>query len=112
MSSATGTASRRHELDQLRILATLGVIALHTGAMVVVAWQDSTPDLWSKFNVGNAADAVGRFAVDCFFLTSGALLLDPARRFRLGPQLRRVAWPTLTWIVVYLAANVALNAAV
>src|SRR5690606_11654973 len=54
---------------------------------------------------------VGRFAVDCFFLTSGALLLDPARRFRLGPQLRRVAWPTLTWIVVYLAANVALNAA-
>lgn len=111
MSSATGTASRRHELDQLRILATLGVIALHTGAMVVVAWQDSTPDLWSKFNVGNAADAVGRFAVDCFFLTSGALLLDPARRFRLGPQLRRVAWPTLTWIVVYLAANVALNAA-
>lgn len=101
---------RRYELDHLRVLATLGVILLHTGAIVVIARRDSAPDLLSVFNVGNAADSLGRFAVNCFFMVSGALLLDPARRFALRKQFLRVALPTLTWILLYAAANLALHA--
>lgn len=107
---STTTRARRHELDHLRVLSTLGVILLHTGALVVVAQRDSAPDLVSAFNVGNLADSAGRFAVNCFFMTSGALLLDPVRRFVLRPQFLRVALPTLTWIVVYALANILLNA--
>ncbi len=100
--------ARRHELDHLRVLAMLGIILLHTGAVVVVAWRGSHPDLLSKFNVGNLADAGGRFAVNCFFMASGALLLDPIRRFVLRPHLLRIALPTLTWIAIYAVANVLL----
>lgn len=108
-SQRTDRATRHHELDHLRVLATFGVILLHVGAIVVVIWRDSTPDLVSQFNVGNVADAAGRFAVNCFFMTSGALLLDPVRRFVVRPQFLRVALPTLTWIVIYGIANVLLN---
>ncbi len=76
---------------------------------MVVVWRDSTPDLVSNFNIGNAANSAGRFAVNCFFMASGALLLDPVRRFVLRPQFLRVALPTLTWIVIYGIANVLLN---
>ncbi|GAA3546936.1 hypothetical protein AFL01nite_28700 [Aeromicrobium flavum] len=107
--STTATSTRRHELDHLRVVATLGVILLHTGAAVAVAWKASDPDLFSNFNVGNLADAGGRFAVNCFFMTSGALLLDPVRRFVLRPQFLRVAVAALTWIVIYSVANIALN---
>jgi surface polysaccharide O-acyltransferase-like enzyme len=107
--STTATKTRRHELDHLRVLATLGVVLLHAGAAVVVAWRSSEPDLFSNFNVGNLADAGGRFAVNCFIMTSGALLLDPVRRFVLRPQFLRVALPTLTWIAVYVVANAILT---
>lgn len=107
--STTVTRTRRHELDHLRVLATLGVILLHVAAIVVVAFKDTRPDLLSQFNLGNLANTGGRFAVNCFFMTSGALLLDPVRRFVLRPQFLRVALPTLTWIVVYTLLNIALN---
>lgn len=105
----TTRTTRHYELDHLRVLATFGVILLHVGAIVVVVWRDSSPDLISNFNIGNAANAAGRFAVNCFFMASGALLLDPVRRFVLRPQFLRVALPTLTWIVIYGIANVLLN---
>jgi len=107
---STTVRARRHELDHLRVLATLGVISLHVAAIVVVAWKQSRPDLVSQFNLGNLANTGGRFAVNCFFMTSGALLLDPVRRFVLRPQFLRVALPTLTWILVYTGLNIALNA--
>ncbi len=107
---STSARTRRYELDHLRVLATLGVILLHVAAIVVVWWDDTRPDLISQFNLGNAANTAGRFAVNCFFMTSGALLLDPVRRFVLRPQFLRVALPTLTWIVLYTLLNIALNA--
>lgn len=109
MSTTATRVARRHELDHLRVLATFAVILLHTGAIVVVVWRDSAPELVSAFNVGNLADSLGRFAVNCFFMTSGALLLDPVRRFVLRPQFLRVALPTLTWIVIYGLANALLR---
>ena len=108
-TASTTTTARRYELDHLRVLATFAVVLLHTGAIVVVTWRDSAPELVSAFNVGNAADSLGRFAVNCFFMTSGALLLDPVRRFVLRPQFLRVALPTLTWIVIYAVANAMLR---
>lgn len=107
---STAVRTRRYELDHLRVVATLGVISLHVAAIVVVAYKGSRPDLLSQFNLGNAANTAGRFAVNCFFMTSGALLLDPVRRFVLRPQFLRVALPTLTWIVLYALVNTALNA--
>ena len=102
--------SRRYELDYLRVFATFGVILLHTGAIVVIAWRHSNPELISAFNIGNAADSLGRFAVNCFFMASGALLLNPARNFSLKTQFWKVARPTITWIAIIAIANIILAA--
>lgn len=106
---STARPGRRYELDHLRVVATFGVILLHTGASVLVLYRNTSPDLLSNFNVGNLADSLGRFAVNGFFMASGALLLDPVRRFALKPQFLRVALPTLTWIVIYGVANVLMS---
>ena len=101
---------RWHNFDRLRVLATVGVISLHCGLLITTVLATERPDIVSAFNVGNAADSVGRFAVNCFFMISGALLLAPERSFRLWPQFRRVAIPLAVWVVIYLVANLALDA--
>lgn len=105
----TGSGTRKYELDHLRVVATAGVILLHTGAFAVVFYRDSAPDLWSNFNAGNLAESLGRFAVNGFFMASGALLLDTSRRFVLRTQVLRVALPALTWLVIYALVNVLLD---
>lgn len=91
--------------DHLRVWATVGVVVLHSSSSIVLANRGKDIDLVSQFNVANAYDSLGRFAVDCFFMISGALLLAPEHTFRLRKQFLRVFWPLLSWSLIYVVAN-------
>lgn len=97
--------NRVQYFDYLRVLATAGIIILHSAATIVATNRDSPLGLFSDFSIGNAYDAFGRFGVNCFFMISGALLLDPRRSFRLWHQWKRVAFPLILWSAVYVAFN-------
>jgi len=96
---------RVYYFDYLRVWATVGVITLHSAWLIIVARQDPKIDVVSQFNVANVYDSLGRFAVSCFFMISGALLLSPDHRFRLRPQTLRVLLPLITWSAIYVVFN-------
>lgn len=92
-----------HSFDRLRVLATGGVVLLHGGAGVIGPRLGEPSAFFLDVNAANVYDSAGRFAVDCFFMISAALLLAPERSFALVRQTRRVAVPLLTWSLVYVA---------
>lgn len=100
-SSIRPVRSRVYYFDYLRLWATLGVIMLHTSALIFTVNHKKTVDLTSKFSVADLGDSLGRFGVGCFFMVSGALLLAPEHTFRLRKQVVRVAAPLVFWSVVY-----------
>lgn len=92
---------RVYYFDYLRVWATVGVVTLHSAWLIILARQDPRTDVISQFNVANIYDSLGRFAVSCFFMISGALLLAPEHRFRLRQQTLRVLVPLMTWSAIY-----------
>lgn len=96
---------RVHAFDRLRVLATIGVVLLHGGAGIVGPRLGTDTGFWSSLNAANAYDAAGRFAVNCFFMISAALLLVPERSFDVVRQTRKIAVPLLFWSVVYVLAD-------
>lgn len=103
--AALRTDGRVQYFDYLRVIATAGIILLHVAATIVATNRDNILGLFSDFSIGNAYDAFGRFGVNCFFMISGALLLDSRRSFRLWHQWKRVAFPLIVWSAVYVAYN-------
>ncbi|KQO38178.1 MULTISPECIES: acyltransferase [unclassified Aeromicrobium] len=93
---------RVHSFDRLRVLATVGVVLLHGGAGVIGPRLGEQTAFLSDVNAANVYDSAGRFAVNCFFMISAALLLVPERSFDLVRQTRKVAVPLLTWSLVYV----------
>lgn len=88
-------------LDDLRVLATVAVVWLHTTAPYVDALRLPTAFWW----VANLQQSAVRFAVAIFVMISGALLLapgphPPAGRF-LARRLLRVGVPLLVWSLAY-----------
>ncbi|MCW2752454.1 MAG: Surface polysaccharide O-acyltransferase, integral rane enzyme, partial [Aeromicrobium sp.] len=82
-AAETAAPVRVYYFDYLRVWATVGVVTLHSAWLIILARQDPKIHVISQFNVANIYDSMGRFAVSCFFMISGALLLDPGHRFRL-----------------------------
>lgn len=105
-----GDVEAHPAFDHLRVWATVGVVLLHGGAGILGARLGQESGFWSDANVANLYDALGRFAVNCFFMVSGALLLGPERGFLLVRQLRRVLVPLAVWSLVYVLADAALAA--
>lgn len=97
---------RVYYFDYLRVWATVGVVVLHSAALIVTVNRQHDVDLFSKFTVGDIYDSLGRFGVSCFFMISGALLLAPNHRFRLGRQTLRILVPLIVWSAVYALGNV------
>ncbi|MCW2799166.1 MAG: hypothetical protein JWQ70_638, partial [Aeromicrobium sp.] len=102
-AAETAAPVRVYYFDYLRVWATVGVVTLHSAWLIILARQDPKIDVISHFNVANIYDSMGRFAVSCFFMISGALLLDPGHRFRLRQQTLRVLVPLVTWSAIYAA---------
>lgn len=98
---AAAPAKRVYYFDYIRVWATFGVVVLHSSALIFTRNAKRDVDFVSKFTIADFGDALGRFGVGCFFMVSGALLLAPQHRFRLGKQLLRVAIPLVVWSVVY-----------
>lgn len=80
-------SQRQTELDILRLLATLAVIAIHSGSL------------------GSAAHVGVVWCVPAFFMISGRFFLDPRREISVGKlwrkQLSRIAVAFVVWSGVY-----------
>jgi surface polysaccharide O-acyltransferase-like enzyme len=100
---------RVHSFDRLRVLATIGVVLLHGGAGIIGPRLGEQTGFLTGLNAANVYDSAGRFAVNCFFMISAALLLAPERSFDVVRQTRKVAMPLVVWSAVYVAFNVWLS---
>lgn len=106
MQSEHPPATRIAYFEYLRTYATVGVVLLHASSLLLSkVYSHEVSPFWSEATVVSAYETAGRFAVNCFFMISGALLLDPSRRFRLGRQASRVAIPLVIWSGAYILAN-------
>ncbi len=86
-------------LDTLRVLATLGVVVLHTSAKGLYVFPLASAGFW----VNHLVNSLVRWAVPVFVMISGALLLD--RELRVPEILRkcvlRLAVPFFFWGILY-----------
>ncbi|MDR2906514.1 MAG: acyltransferase family protein [Bacteroidales bacterium] len=92
-------------IDKLRILATLGVILLHTSSGTSYNYGN-IPNL--SWWVGNIFDSAGRFAVPVFLMISGALILSKTYD-NIGEYLKKrvvkILLPFLFWSLIYIVKN-------
>jgi surface polysaccharide O-acyltransferase-like enzyme len=99
-ASTTPTPPRVHLLygDVLRIVATLFVVGLHVVVLCVPLASGQAMTLLSE-----SVHAVSRWAVPCFIMLSGALLIAPSDESAVAfyrKRFRRVGVPLLFWSVV------------
>ena len=89
-------------VDIGRIFAIVAVVVLHVSAIVVESYGTVPSSYWWVANIANSAS---RWAVPCFVMLSGALLLAPERNepagFFLKKRGKRIAIPMVTWILIY-----------
>ncbi|KZZ85031.1 acyltransferase [Bacillus sp. SJS] len=89
--------------DWLRVLATISVVVLHAAAPLLYEY-DKIPDY--EWWTGHIYDSVTRWCVPIFFMMSGALMLNPAKKepadlfFR--KRASKVLIPFAAWTVFYL----------
>jgi surface polysaccharide O-acyltransferase-like enzyme len=87
-------------MDNLRAIATLGVIIIHVSSPVVnIAYGDQMNYWW----IGNVIDSAVRFAVPAFLMLSGASLLNKDYELKdfYGKRIKRVLIPFLFWMLAY-----------
>ena len=96
---ADGPAPRRVDVELLRALSVLAVIAVHVGGLAITS-DVNTPTYWTGLIVASA----GMFAVPVFFAISGWVYTarSPVRSSSdLRARLLRVGIPLMVWTVVY-----------
>jgi surface polysaccharide O-acyltransferase-like enzyme len=97
-------------IDDVKLMATLGVIVLHV----------ASPAVFTEFNsfggnnnwwVANFYDSFCRFCVPLFIMVTGALLLPQQIGLKLFLQkrLKRILLPFIFWTGVYLVFNLGLK---
>ncbi len=90
--------------DNLRVIATIGVIGIHVSS----DYQPASGTI-SEYNfwIGNIFDSMSRFSVPVFVMLSGALLL--AKEYPIGvflkKRLMRLVIPFLFWSCIYIAKS-------
>lgn len=91
-----------HGIDDLRFIATIGVILLHTSAGMLPIYGKIPDEYWL---IGLFYNAITRFCVPMFVMISGALLLS--RTYKTTDFLRRrfvrILLPFLFYATIYLA---------
>lgn len=92
-------------LDNLRVIATIGVIFIHVSSDY--APSSGTVSMYN-FWVGNLFDSAARFSVPIFIMISGALLLP--KEYGIGTFLKkrmmRLLLPFLFWSLFYIAHSI------
>ncbi|WP_084678205.1 acyltransferase [Actinopolymorpha alba] len=105
------TATRRTPGDVpwiswARIVAIVGVVAIHVCSHLILEWGEISAKLW---HFGNLLESASRFSVPVFVMVSGATLLAP----RPGETLRdfylrrasRIAIPLVVWTCFFLVLD-------
>lgn len=92
-------------IDTLRVLATIGVILIHTSGYLLSNFEVSALEYWW---IGNFFDGNARFSVPVFFMISGALLLskDYTLTQFLKKRFFRLIPPFLFWSLIYAIAAI------
>jgi len=94
--------------DNLRIAATVGVIAVHASASIPPLFGQISQSTWWTANI---LDCLARFCVPVFVMLSGALLLrsysPPAEFFR--KRFLRIVFPFLFWSLTYSLLQLAVK---
>ncbi|MBB2147196.1 acyltransferase family protein [Pedobacter sp. LMG 31464] len=87
-------------LDNLRVIATIGVIFLHVAAPFLYKFTKISGFNWWTANV---YDSLVRFCVPVFVMITGALLLPKDYQLNdyLKKRVARIIFPFLFWIAVY-----------
>src|ERR1700679_1783645 len=93
-------------MDNLRALATFGVIFLHVSYLLLGKF-DKTPGTFKTWWAGNIYDSSVRFCVPVFLMLSGALVLGnhmPLTIF-LKRRFTRLLFPFIFWSIIYMFFN-------
>ncbi|MCR5675980.1 MAG: acyltransferase family protein [Lachnospiraceae bacterium] len=69
---------RNRSYSILRVIASFGIVLLHTANVSEILYRDSITPGQTAFSLGIVYCMM--WAVPCFLMVSGALLLDPARK--------------------------------
>ncbi len=87
--------------DNLRVIATIGVVWLHVSANILYQYGLVPSDIWW---VGNVFDSIVRFSVPVFVMLSGALLLpqDIPLWVFYKKRLLRILFPFIFFSIIYL----------
>ncbi len=103
------TQNRENNYDLLRIVSTIAVISIHVSAYWLTANTDVEifGELYHAHLFSTCLwNVLSRFAVPCFMMLSGALLLSDERNAEYAyfykKQFKRIGIPTLVFIALYL----------
>jgi surface polysaccharide O-acyltransferase-like enzyme len=94
---------RHFWIDCLRVLASFGVVLLHSGAGLLLEFGNAPDSDWAAANFWSNSL---RCSTMLFLMISGALILprsyDSVGRF-LSRRVTRLVWPFLFWSIFYMA---------
>lgn len=99
------TKQRTIEYDLARVLAIVGVIAIHCVAFVVILDFKPMSKTW---HMANLVDAFSHWCVPVFIMLSGALLIKPGFDMNklksfYSAKVSRIVIPFVIWSIIYLA---------
>lgn len=96
--------SRELWFDALKVVSSFMIVLIHSSGHIYEASFAKDPQLWIKALWINA---IPRFAVPCFLMVTGALLLGKTYDFgkKLAQKISRILVPLIVWSVVYIAAR-------
>lgn len=95
---------RIYYFDYLKVLAFFSVVLIHNTMPISPFALKFNPSLLSDYFTSFAIYKMTLFAVPCFFIMSGAMLLNPSKSFNLLKTLKRLYPPLIFWIVVSFIA--------
>lgn len=99
-----GVDNREIWFDVLKVISSIMIVLIHSSGHIYGASFTQDSQLWIKALWVNA---VPRFAVPCFLMITGALLLDKKYDFgkKLFQKIFRILIPLIVWSVIYIAAR-------
>lgn len=98
-------------VDDIKLMATLGVIVLHVASPAVFTEFNSFSNTNTNWWIANLYDSFCRFCVPLFIMITGALLLPQQIGLKLFLQkrLKRILLPFIFWTAIYIIFNLGLK---
>ncbi|MEH2930793.1 acyltransferase [Candidatus Ventrimonas sp. KK005] len=90
--------------DILKIVSSIMIILIHSSGQIYESSYTTNPQLWLKTLWINA---IPRFAVPCFLMITGALVMEKTYDFgkKLTQKIGQLLIPLIAWSVIYILAK-------